>query len=328
MPYKTKPYIAWGLGQAFRAIEYVIDEERIKEIGLISGNIRASIKREGASIIRIDDNGQQISGLRNVFNFGNLLVTNASSRHVFKNVPDIKSFMLAVEGRHPDVYQKTSLASPQSEIMGIQKIPTRETEPDMTLGSALVCVPAIPYPIYREIQKHSSNSNYGLIWLVNEGQFVQNGQVIAQLSARPLPNAYYGQEDDRREIIASITAPCAGKFLYGKARAIDWPYKPDYFKNPEVDYAALYTPENILFSIHRFKRDEGKNCHIGLGYSAYKDVVRYVYSATGLTSQEDRNNPANLRFHIEQLANAYTEEKKVEPPPVSNSANPSADGPV
>lgn len=103
MPYGTKPYTKFGLGQAFRAIEYIIDENSIKEIGLISGNTHASIKRQGASVVRVDDQGRATKGLTNTFNFGNLRVSNSGVEHTFVKVPDIKSFISAVEGTHPDV---------------------------------------------------------------------------------------------------------------------------------------------------------------------------------------------------------------------------------
>jgi hypothetical protein len=106
LPYRTKPYVLFGVGSSLRGITYTVDDagvdnRRLREVGITTE--RASLPLADASAIRMEEPSVLLRTARKAAGIGDVQVAGANFSHVCKNIADVNAFIAAIVGTHPDV---------------------------------------------------------------------------------------------------------------------------------------------------------------------------------------------------------------------------------
>ncbi len=193
MSFKTRPYIAFGLGSnPLKSYRIENKEASISAVAGMDGTL--PLTSNGVNV-EIDRGKLPRSWARAVLGLGNVTVSNPNGSLLFEKVINTSAFKRAVEleASLPTVAERDA-----QEQERIRKAP---------LSNVLVYFPQIPKSVERLLQANGRGTGY--IQMVTEGDYVKKGQIIGN----------FGDTD--------ITAPVDGRIEmlgYPSACDYEWNY--------------------------------------------------------------------------------------------------------
>ncbi|MCP4374136.1 MAG: hypothetical protein GY797_39430 [Deltaproteobacteria bacterium] len=211
MSYKTRPYISntFGIvGNPFTYYEVTQDRKLYKHrrvLNLFNWAAKDTLNLNGASANIV--NQKFVKGL---VSLGDVEVSVPGKTRIFQNIRGVKSFMLAVEGEHPDVHSTPPPGPLWHEGLG-----------EKDLEDYVICLPYVGATLNKVLwQMRPSKENHPQ-FIKEKGDWAKKGDVIAAMP--------------------SLISPVDGKITftgYHEEMCIwekdaDWPRNPSYGSDDE-----------------------------------------------------------------------------------------------